>query len=143
LSLLTTKRQHTLAAVNPSNQLGGEQPRGHAQPTKSHISVNSHDMQDPAVIASQEADTLAQAAITAAHTHAKAVQEVSRLNNIWETASKELLEAEAARKMVEPPNKASESLMRAAVMHWETALNKQSIAFLEVKAANIAEHKSI
>jgi hypothetical protein len=84
LSLLTTKRQHTLAAVNPSNQLGGEQPQEHAQPTKSHISVNSHDRQDPAMIASQEADTLAQAAITAAHTHAKAVQEVARLNNIWE-----------------------------------------------------------
>jgi hypothetical protein len=142
LSLLTTKRQHTLAAVNPSNQLGGEQPQEHAQPTKSHISVNSHDMQDPAVIASQEADTLAQAAITAAHTHAKAVQEVARLNDIWEIASKELLEAEAARKMVEPPNKANESLVRAAVMHWETALNKQSIAFLEVKAANRAEHKA-
>jgi hypothetical protein len=83
LSLMTTKRQHTLAAVNPSNQLGGEQPKEHSQPAKSHISINSHDNQDPAVIASQEADTLAQVAITAAQTHAKAVQEIARLNDIW------------------------------------------------------------
>jgi hypothetical protein len=103
LSLITAKRQHTLAAVNPSIQLGGEQPKEQSQPAKSHISVTSHDNQDPAVIASQEADTLAQVAITAAQTHATAVQEIARLNEIWSAASKELIEAEAAKKSSRTP----------------------------------------
>jgi hypothetical protein len=93
-------------------------------------------------LASQEADTLAQVAIAAADTHAKAVQEIARLNEIWAAASKELEEAEAAKKTVEPPNKASASLIKAAVMNWEAARNKQAVAFLEVQTATRAEHKA-
>jgi hypothetical protein len=137
LSLIAAKQQHTLSEVNPSLQLGGEQPKEQSQQVKSHISILSHDNQDPTLVASQEADTLAQVAIAAAQTHAKAVQEIARLNEIWSAASKELEEAEAVRKTVQPPNEASESLIRAAVMNWEAALNKQSIAFLELKTATI------
>jgi hypothetical protein len=129
----------------PSHHSGGEQGTApKAKPTDSHISISKHteNSQDPALLASQEADTLAQVAITAADTHAKAVQEIARLNDIWEAASNELQEAEAAKKAVEPPNKASASLIKAAVMNWEAARNKQAAAFLEVQTANRAEHKA-
>jgi hypothetical protein len=129
----------------PSHHSGGEQRTApKTKPTDSHMSISKHteNSQDPALLASQEADTLAQAAITTADTHAKAVQEIARLTDIWEAASTELQEAEAAKKAVEPPNKASASLIKAAVMNWEAARNKQATTFMEVQTANRAEHKA-
>jgi hypothetical protein len=129
----------------PSHHSGGEQGTApKTKPTDSNMSISKHteNSQDPALLASQEADTLAQAAVTAADIHAKAVQEIARLTEIWEAASTELQEAEAAKKAVEPPNKATPSLIKAAVMNWETARNKQAATFLEVQTANRAEHKA-
>jgi hypothetical protein len=129
----------------PSHHSGGEQRTApKTKPTDSNMSMSKHteNSQDPALLASQEADTLAQAAVTAADIHAKAVQEIARLTEIWEAASTELQEAEAAKKAVEPPNKATPSLIKAAVMNWETARNKQAATFLEVQTANRAEHNA-